>query len=146
VQHEPPGTPALRTQKSFDRERRIERASREQPRQAFEGHGIDLGPHLALAARFAGLRFMQHAERDHVDAGRRLAQSVALDETSGKPYAVLGSAGSRVQLTSAAAVSLGAAPGSAGCASPPRSISDLAFSSFIIGEGVVTARVIFTIR
>jgi hypothetical protein len=79
VQHEPLRTPALRTQKAFYRERRIERASRQQPRQSLESHGIDLGTHLAQAARFARGRFMQHAECDHVDAGRRLAQGVALD-------------------------------------------------------------------
>jgi hypothetical protein len=151
VQHEPLRSAAPCAQESFDREPRIERATRKQSRLSFERHRIDLGTHVAQSTSFHRLRFMQHAECDHVDSGRRLAQGVALDEPPGKLHAICRVRGRRGCAKSLdgrrqAAGAAEAAPASAAGASPPRSISDLAFSSFIIGEGVVTARGIFTIK
>lgn len=83
--------------------------------------GLD---HVALMAQ---LRF---ADRH---AGRGVANCVALDQDAGQAQLI------PCQVRQAA--SAGAA---AGAASPP--ISDLDFSSFIIGDGVVTACFIFIVR
>jgi len=73
VQHEPLRSAAPRAQESFNRELRIERATREQPCLSFERDRVHLGSHLAQSAGFHRLRLVQHAKRNHVDAGRRLA-------------------------------------------------------------------------
>ena len=93
----------------------------------------DLELDAPLAAglhHFALMAQLRVADRH---AGRGIANCVALDQDAGQaqliPYQVR------------QAASAGAA---AGAASPP--ISDLDFSSFIIGDGVVTARFILTTR
>ena len=77
---------------------------------------------------------MPELEFDGGDARGGVAQRAELDQVPFDLY-----------LVQAAGAGVGAGV-SAGRPSPPRSIIDFDFSSFIIGEGVVTALVILTIR
>jgi len=133
VQHQLLGAPALRAQETFHRERAVQPRPGEQARLHVEGNGGDLGAHLSFGSGFDQLGFVAQPELEGRDACGRVPQRSELDQPSADP-----------DLVQAAGASAGFA--SAGRGSAPRSIMDLDFSSFIIGEGAVTALVILTIR
>src|SRR5262245_8104948 len=110
---------------------------RQQAGLRLKSYRADLRLDKAPRSRLVLLRLVLDLEVHYRDSRRGVAQRAQLDDLSADP-----------NLVQAARASAGRA--SAGFASPglnsPRSISDFDFSSRIIGEGVVTAFVILTIR
>ena len=90
------------------------------------------------AARFDLFRLMPDHTLRYRHLGRSEPQSAALDQNSGQFNAVQLSLNSQAAGCSAATTST--------AASSRTSIIDLDFSSFIIGDGSVTARFILMIR
>src|SRR4029078_6717942 len=121
---------ALRAQESFDPQRAVERRARDHPGLRFERDRLDFRFHLAILARLVALRLMaQPALHDCDPAGSR-PQHPHLGEPPGERDAVL----------PAQARAAGASAGFASLAlNSPFSISERDFSSFIIGEGALTA-------
>ena len=134
VQHQFLRAPALRAQESLEPGSCSQLRLGQQPRLRRESDGADLGLHLPPAARLFLLRLVPDLEFDRGDAGGGVAQRAELDQVA-----------FNLDLVQAAGAGAGAAA-SAGRPSPRPSISDFDFSSFIIGEGVVTALVILTMR
>ena len=126
-----PGSEKPRQPERRPRTRRLQPACRRT-----QGNRLDFTLDTSWAARFDLLGLMpDQAFRDRY-AGRRKAQGLALDQDPTELDAV------QQSLENQAA---GCAAGSAGAGSRTSSI-DFDFSSFIIGEGVVTARLVLIVR
>ena len=100
--------------------------------------GLDFALDAPRATRFDLFRLMPDHTLRYRHLGRSEPQSAALDQNSGQFNAVQLSLNSQAAGCSAAATST--------AASSRTSIIDLDFSSFIIGDGSVTARFILMIR
>lgn len=128
MQHQFPGAPASGTQKSLHLQRALERRAGDQSRLHVEGDGGDFGVHLSVRSGFGQLGIVAQAELDHRDARGRMPQGADLGQPAVDPDLIQ------------------AAGASAGFASGTRSIIERDFSSFIIGEGAVTALAILMMR
>ena len=136
MQHQLPRRPTLRGHKPGEAQADAERGAADAPRVSLERHAANLGLDPSLTAGFRLARNVREAEARERDAGRRISHGIAGDELPIDREPI-------------------AAEGGQACASVDRVLSlgpsgacstDFAFSSFIIGEGVVTGPFIFTIR
>src|SRR6185369_12197927 len=137
VQHQFLRACALRAQKSFDVERAVERGGGNHAGLALKRDRFDFRFHLAILACLIAFRLVAQPELHDCDSAGSHPQRPHLGQPAGERDAVL-------------PAQAGAAGASAGFVSPalnsPFSISERDFSSFIIGDGAVTALGMRTIR
>jgi len=131
---------AARGEKTADTQCRSGSRGLQPLRRLTDGQCLDVAFDLPRAAGFDLLRAVRDQAFDHRHAGRGVTQGFPLDQRAGQLEAI--QCGDSANPDTQAA---GAAGDSLGAASRVSSI-DFDFSSFIIGEGVVTARLVRMIR
>src|SRR5450759_1948175 len=153
VQYQLLAVAALAGEESGDFHLHSRPGCRHQTRFALEGQTGHLALHRALGAGFDLLGSVAEPEIDHRNTGRRVAQRVEFDQFAGQHELVVqyaqaaagaATAGAAGAAAAATAASAGLGASAAFGASPFSTERD--FSSFIIGEGAVTAAFICTVR
>jgi hypothetical protein len=139
VQHRLPAVAAFPSEKSRDGHTAAETRTGQQLRISLEGHRGELALDLAFVSGFHLFGFVLDAEIQDRDAGRSVPQGVEFDDPAGQYRSVAG----QFLQTPAGASAMGSTFASAFASGFS---TDFDFSSFIIGEGVVTAPFICTTK